>query len=56
MFKSLSKQKEYEMFLKKKFRAADKDKQGSLDFDETKDLARVGLWSLSVYIVPSPAA
>jgi len=41
MFKSLSKQKEYEMFLKKKFRAADKDKQGSLDFDETKDLTRL---------------
>jgi len=38
---SLSSQKEYELFLKEKFRAADKDKTGYLDIQETKALCKL---------------
>jgi Ca2+-binding EF-hand superfamily protein len=38
--KSLSHQKEYELFLKNKFRAADANKSGYLNFEETKDLCK----------------
>merc|ERR1719206_974385 len=38
--KSLSHQKEYELFLKNKFRAADANKSGYLNFEEIKDLCK----------------
>jgi len=41
MLKSLSTQKEYEMFLKKKFKTADKNHSGTLSFNETVDLVKL---------------
>merc|ERR1712126_380835 len=41
MLRNLSNQKEYEMYLKKKFRAADKNNSGSLSVKETAELVKL---------------
>jgi phosphatidylinositol phospholipase C delta len=41
LMKSLSWKTEYDLFLKKKFRIADKNKSNSLTFSETKDLVKL---------------
>jgi len=41
ILKSLSSQKEFEMYLKKKFRAADTNSSGNLSFNETRDLCKL---------------